>query len=252
MQINDQTAAVISGGASGLGKAVAEQLARRKAKVTIFDYDAQNGERLAEEIGVDFVHCDVADSVAVRRGFVQARAKNGQERICVNCAGIAPAAKTVSRGEAHDSDLFAKVIGVNLLGTFHMASQAAQGMSGLELSQGRERGVIINTASVAAFEGQKGQIAYAASKGGVAAMTLPMARDLANHAIRVMTVAPGIFQTPMVEAFSEELRRSLAEGIPYPNRLGAPEEFAELVVHIIENPYLNGNSIRLDGAVRLP
>ena len=252
MQINDQTAAVISGGASGLGKAVAEQLARRKAKVTIFDYDTEKGTQISKEISVDFVHCNVADGAAVAQSFVQARKKNGQERICVNCAGIAPAAKTVSRGEAHDPGLFAKVIDINLLGTFHMASQSAAGMSKLELSKEQERGVIISTASVAAFDGQKGQIAYSASKGAVAAMMLPMARDLASHAIRVMAVAPGIFQTPMLEAFPEELQQSLAEVIPNPKRLGTPEEFAKLVMHIIENPYLNGETIRLDGAVRLP
>lgn len=252
MQINEQTTAVISGGASGLGKAVAEELARRKAKVTIFDYDTEKGTRLSREISVNFVHCDVADSAAVAQSFVQARTRNGQEQICVNCAGIAPAAKTVSRGEAHDPDMFAKVIGINLLGTFHMASQAASGMGKLKISEGQERGVIINTSSVAAFDGQKGQIAYAASKGGVAAMMLPMARDLASHAIRVMTIAPGIFQTPMLEVFPEELQRSLAETIPNPKRLGDPEEFASLIMHIIENPYLNGDTIRLDGAVRLP
>ena len=252
MQINDQTAAVISGGASGLGKAVAEQLARRNAKVAIFDYDTEKGTQISKEIGVDFVHCNVADGTAVAQSFVQAREKNGQERICINCAGIAPAAKTVSRGEAHDPGLFAKVIDINLLGTFHMASQSAAGMSKLELSKEQERGVIISTASVAAFDGQKGQIAYSASKGAVAAMMLPMARDLASHAIRVMAIAPGIFQTPMLEAFPEELQQSLAEVIPNPKRLGAPEEFAKLAMHIIENPYLNGETIRLDGAVRLP
>lgn len=252
MQIGKNTTAVISGGASGLGKAVVEQLARCEARVTILDFDTEKGRRLSEETGVDFVHCDVADGESVAQSLFKAREKNGQERICVNCAGIAPAAKTVSRGQAHDPDLFAKVIGVNLLGTFHVASQAALGMSRLEPMQGQERGVIVNTASIAAFEGQKGQIAYAASKGGVAAMMLPMARDLADHAIRVMTVAPGIFQTPMVEAFPEKLQRSLADGVPNPRRLGAPEEFARLVVQIIENPYLNGETIRLDGAVRLP
>lgn len=252
MQINDQTIAVVSGGASGLGKAVAKQLAQREAKVTIFDYDKEKGTQLFGEIGVDFIHCDVADGAAVAQSLAQAREKNGQEQVCVNCAGIAFAAKTISRGEAHDPDHFVKVIGINLLGTFHMASQTALGMSRLERSTGQERGVIINTASVAAFEGQKGQIAYAASKGGVAAMMLPMARDLADHSIRVMTVAPGIFKTPMVEALPEELQQSLAAGIPNPKRLGTPEEFAGLVMHIIENPYLNGETIRLDGAVRLP
>ncbi|MCY4032378.1 MAG: SDR family NAD(P)-dependent oxidoreductase [Hyphomicrobiales bacterium] len=252
MQINDQTAAVISGGASGLGKAVAEQLARRKARVTIFDYDEEKGAQTSKEIGVDFIHCNVADSAAVAQSFARAREKNGQERICVNCAGVAPAAKTVSRGEAHDPGLFAKVIDINLLGTFHVASQSALGMSKLDLLEEEERGVIISTASVAAFDGQKGQIAYSASKGAVAAMMLPMARDLAGHAIRVMAVAPGIFQTPMLEAFPEELQKSLAEIIPHPKRLGTPEEFAKLVVHIVENSYLNGGTIRLDGAARLP
>lgn len=252
MKSIDQMSAVITGGASGLGAAVAKLLASKGVKVALLDMNAEAGEALAAELGGVFCQTDVSDGKSVSDALAKSRAANGQERICVNCAGIAPAAKTVSRGAAHDLALFQKVINVNLVGTFNVSSQSALGMSGAEaLNQDGERGVIINTASVAAFEGQIGQVAYGASKGGVAAMTLPMARDLAKSGIRVLSVAPGIFKTPMVAAFSQEVQDSLAANIPFPSRLGTSEEFAALVYHMIENSFMNGEVVRLDGATRM-
>lgn len=252
MKNTDKMSAVITGGASGLGAAVAKLLSTKGIKVALLDMNAEAGEALATELGGVFCQTDVSDQKSVTDALTKARDTNGQERICVNCAGIAPAAKTVSRGEAHDLALFQKVINVNLVGTFNVASQSALGMSNADaLNEDGERGVIINTASVAAFEGQIGQAAYGASKGGVAAMTLPMARDLAKSGIRVLSVAPGIFKTPMVAAFSQEVQDSLAENIPFPSRLGAPEEFAALVYHMIENSFMNGETVRLDGATRM-
>jgi NAD(P)-dependent dehydrogenase (short-subunit alcohol dehydrogenase family) len=222
-------------------------LAAAGAQVAIFDMNAARGAIVAQEIGGSFHLVDVSDAVSVSAGLAGL-----SPRICVNCAGIAPAAKTVSRGAAHDLALFQKVINVNLVGTFNVSSQSALGMSGAEaLNDDGERGVIINTASVAAFEGQIGQVAYGASKGGVAAMTLPMARDLAKSGIRVLSVAPGIFKTPMVAAFSQEVQDALAANIPFPSRLGTPEEFATLVYHMIENSFMNGETVRLDGATRM-
>jgi len=248
----DKMAAVITGGASGLGAAVATLLASKGVKVALLDMNVEAGEAKAAELGGVFCQTDVSDQASVAAALANARAAHGQERICVNCAGIAPAAKTVSRGAAHDLALFQKVINVNLVGTFNVSSQSALGMSGTDaLNEDGERGVIINTASVAAFEGQIGQVAYGASKGGVAAMTLPMARDLAKSGIRVMSVAPGIFKTPMVAAFSQEVQDSLAANIPFPSRLGTSEEFAALVYHMIENSFLNGETVRLDGATRM-
>ncbi len=248
----DKLSAVITGGASGLGAAVATLLASKGIKIALLDMNVEAGEALAAELGGVFCHTDVSDQKSVEDALAKARAANGQERICVNCAGIAPAAKTVSRGAAHDLTLFQKVINVNLVGTFNVSSQSALGMSGAEvLNEDNERGVIINTASVAAFEGQIGQVAYGASKGGVAAMTLPMARDLAKSGIRVLSVAPGIFKTPMVAAFSQEVQDALAANIPFPSRLGTPEEFATLVYHMIENSFMNGEVVRLDGATRM-
>ena len=248
----DKMAAVVTGGASGLGAAVATLLASKGVKVALLDMNTEAGEAKAAELGGVFCQTDVSDQASVAAALANARAAHGQERICVNCAGIAPAAKTVSRGAAHDLALFQKVINVNLVGTFNVSSQSALGMSDADaLNEDGERGVIINTASVAAFEGQIGQVAYGASKGGVAAMTLPMARDLAKSGVRVMSVAPGIFKTPMVAAFSQEVQDSLAANIPFPSRLGTPEEFAALVYHMIENSFLNGETVRLDGATRM-
>jgi NAD(P)-dependent dehydrogenase (short-subunit alcohol dehydrogenase family) len=250
MKVGPDHAAVITGGASGLGAAVATALRGHGAKVTLLDRDADKGTAFANEIGATFCETDVTDAASVAAALRQARAINGQERICVNCAGIAPAAKTVSRGVAHDLALFQQVINVNLVGSFNVGSQSAAGMVAAD-PIGEERGVIINTASIAAYEGQMGQAAYAASKGGIAGLTLPMARDLARDGVRVMAIAPGIFGTPMVTSMTQDIQDGLAAGIPFPPRLGDPAEFASLALHIIENAFLNGAVIRLDGATRL-
>ena len=253
MKLDTGLSAVITGGASGLGRAVAEALAGEGVRVGILDRDAQAGQAAAGDLGGAFASCDVSEAASVREALAALRAANGQERICVNCAGIAPAIRTVSRTGAHDPAAFAQVVGINLIGTFNVASQSAAGMAGLDpLGEDGERGVIINTASIAAWDGQIGQIAYAASKAGVAGMTLPMARDLARSGIRVMGIAPGIFGTAMVAGFSDELQAALAAHAQFPPRLGKPGEFAALVRHIIENPMLNGEVIRLDAATRMP
>ncbi len=250
MQISSQTGAVVTGGASGLGAAVARELAARGAHVTIFDRNAEAGRALAGEIGGSFREVDVSDDESVAAGF--AEPGPAPLRILVNCAGIGPAAKTVSRGEPHDAALFARVIGVNLIGSFQCAARAAAIMAACEpLGEDGERGVIISTASVAAFEGQVGQVAYSASKGGIVGMTLPMARDLAQHGIRVVTIAPGLFRTPLLQGLPEEVQESLGAQVPFPSRLGDPAEYAALARHIVENPMLNGEVIRLDGAIRM-
>ena len=246
MHINDKSSAVVTGGASGLGRAVATALIERGAKVTILDRDAENGEAVAKEIGAVFALADVTEAESVAQALIKARSAHGQETICINCAGIAPAAKTVGRDGAHDLALFQSVINVNLVGSFNVASQSAAGMVETDLE-----GVVIHTASIAAFEGQIGQVAYAASKGGIAGLTLPMARDLARNKIRVMAIAPGIFGTPMLTSMSQDIQDALAAGIPHPARLGDPAEFAALALHIIDNDFLNGSVIRLDGAARL-
>ena len=252
MKLTKGIAAVVTGGASGLGRGVAEALAKAGAKVAVLDLDS-GGKDVAGEIGGVFCEVDVTDAVAVAKAISTAREAHGQERICVNCAGIAPPAKTVSRGEAHDPGLYAKVIGVNLVGSFTVSSQSAAGMSEADpVGDDGERGVIINTASVAAYDGQIGQVAYASSKGGIVGMTLPMARDLADKGIRVMAIAPGIFGTPMLRGLPQEVQDSLATQIPFPSRLGEASEFADLALHIIANPMLNGEVIRLDGAIRMP
>ncbi|UYP69120.1 SDR family NAD(P)-dependent oxidoreductase [Thalassobacter stenotrophicus] len=249
MQIGANTPAIVTGGASGLGRAVATRLLAAGAPVTLLDR-APSGEDVAAELGADFIAVDVTQPQDVADALAQARAAQGQERICVNCAGIAPAARTVGREGAHDAALFLQVINVNLVGSFNVASQSAAGMAALS-SEDPCVGVIINTASIAAYEGQIGQAAYAASKGGIVGMTLPMARDLAKARIRVAAIAPGIFGTPMVKGLPEDVQEALAADIPNPSRLGAPEEFASLVAHIIDNDFLNGEVIRLDGATRL-
>ena len=252
MKANANISAIVTGGASGLGRAVAEALSATGVKVAIFDIDP-NGSAVAADLGGMFVSVDVTDADAVAKALAQTRAEHGQERICINCAGIAPAMKTVSRGDAHDAGLYAKVIGINLIGSFNVASQSAAGMAAADpVTEDGERGVIINTASVAGYDGQIGQVAYASSKGGVIGMTLPMARDLADKGIRVMAIAPGIFATPMLKAFPQEVQDALAAQIPFPSRLGEPTEFGALALHIIENPMLNGEVIRLDGAIRMP
>ncbi|UWQ05874.1 SDR family NAD(P)-dependent oxidoreductase [Aliiroseovarius crassostreae] len=252
MQITENTVAVVSGGASGLGGTVARTLANAGAKVGIFDLNEDAGQAMAAEIGGAFAKVDVSDAASVAAGFETLRSAHGQERILVNCAGIAPAAKTQSKGVAHDAALFAKVVAVNMIGTFNCASQAAAGMASADpVTEDGERGVIVNTASIAAFDGQIGQLAYASSKGGVVGMTLPMARDLMRDGIRVMAIAPGIFKTPMVAGLPQEVQDSLGAQVPFPSRLGDPNEFAALARHIVENPMLNGEVIRLDGAIRM-
>lgn len=245
--------AVITGGASGLGEATARMIAGRGGKVALFDMNEEKGEAVAKELGGTFHKVDVTDHESVAAGLEAARAAQGQERLCVNCAGIGVAMKTVTKeGAAHDPGFFAKIVSVNLIGTFNVASQSAAGMVKAEPTNADgERGVIINTASVAAFDGQIGQIGYSASKAGVAGMTLPMARDLSRDGVRVMTIAPGLFMTPMLAGLPEDVQKSLGMQVPFPSRLGDPTEYARLAESIIANPMLNGEVIRLDGAIRM-
>lgn len=246
------TSAIVTGGASGLGAAVAAHLAGRGVKVCLFDMNAEAATATAAKLGATWQQVDVSNADSVKEAFEKTRAHQGQERILVNCAGIGPASKTVSRGEPHDPALFAKVIGVNLLGSFYCASTAAAGMVTSDPSApDGERGVIVNTASVAAYDGQVGQVAYAASKGGIVSMTLPMARDLADKGVRIATIAPGLFKTPLLEGLPQEVQNSLGAQVPFPSRLGNPEEFGKLVGHILDNPMINGEVIRLDGAIRM-
>jgi NAD(P)-dependent dehydrogenase (short-subunit alcohol dehydrogenase family) len=252
MKLDSTLSAVVTGGASGLGAATARMLAAQGVKVALFDRNAAQGEELAVEIGGVFANVDVTDQASVEAGFEKARAVHGQERILVNCAGIAPVAKTTSRGEPHPMDMFEKVIAVNLVGSFRCLSISATGMAALDpITADGGRGVIVSTASVAAFDGQIGQVAYAASKAGVAGMTLPVARDLSKPGIRVMTIAPGTFETPMLLGLSQEVQDSLGQQVPFPSRLGKATEYAQLVKSICENDMLNGETIRLDGAIRM-
>ena len=245
-------AAIVTGGASGLGAATAARLAQMGLRVTIFDLDTDRGQAHASEIGGHFARVDVSDPASVSNGIAAAAKVHGPARVLVNCAGIGPAAKTVSRGAAHDPELFRRTIAVNLIGSFTCASQAAAGMVALDpLDADGARGVIVNTASVAAYDGQVGQAAYAASKGGIVGMTLPMARDLADKGVRVCTIAPGLFSTPLLDGLPEEVQTSLGRQVPFPSRLGRPAEYAALVAHVLENPMLNGEVIRLDGAIRM-
>ncbi|MDG3041148.1 SDR family NAD(P)-dependent oxidoreductase [Roseicyclus marinus] len=244
--------AIVTGGASGLGAATAARLQASGLSVAIFDLDAARGEAQAQALGGMFVAVDVSDPASVADGIAAVEARLGTPRVLVNCAGIGPAAKTVSRGAAHDPALFAKVVGINLIGTFNCASQVAARMVAADpVDADGARGVIVNTASVAAYDGQIGQIAYAASKGGVVGMTLPMARDLADKGIRVCTIAPGLFLTPLLQGLPEEVQTSLGAQVPFPSRLGNPDEYAAMVEHITSNPMLNGEVIRLDGAIRM-
>ncbi len=244
-------AAVVTGGASGLGAATGAALAAAGAKVTLLDLDRTRGEAQAAEIGGRFEAVDVTDDAAVAAALDAAQAVHGVARVLVNCAGIAPAARVVNReGLPHALALFRKVIEINLIGTFCVAAAFAARLSKAD-SVGEGRGVIVNTASVAAFDGQIGQAAYAASKGGVAALTLPLARDLAQHGIRVMTIAPGLFLTPMLAGMPQAVQDSLGQQVPFPSRLGKPEEYAQMVLSIIASPMLNGETIRLDGALRM-
>lgn len=254
MNLNDwagQTA-IVTGGASGLGAATASALAHAGLKVALFDLNEEKGEAHASALGGIFCKVDVSDPASVKAGMDKVFAELGAARIMVNCAGIGLAGKTVSRGEAHDFEMFDKTIRINLIGSFNCASQAAAHMLALDPMQpDGARGVIVNTASVAAFDGQIGQIAYAASKGGIVGMTLPMARDLADKGVRVCSIAPGLFLTPLLESLPEDVQQSLGEQVPFPSRLGHPAEFGKLVCHIIDNPMLNGEVIRLDGAIRM-
>ena len=241
---------IVTGGASGLGEGTARMLAREGAKVVIADLQVERGDALAAELGGAFVRADVSQE-ADGQAVVAKAVSLGKLMGLVNCAGIAPAAKTVGKDGAHALALFAKVINVNLVGSFNMIRLAAEAMSKNEPEATGERGVLISTASVAAYDGQIGQAAYAASKGGVVGMTLPIARDLARNGIRNMTIAPGIFGTPMLFGMPQEVQDALAANVPFPSRLGKPEDYAKLVHQIVTNDMLNGEVIRLDGAIRL-
>jgi NAD(P)-dependent dehydrogenase (short-subunit alcohol dehydrogenase family) len=251
MQIQNKTF-LVSGGGSGLGAATARMLAAKGARVIIADINPETGESLVAEIGsgARFVLTDVTDEQSVKNA-VDAAAAMGEMGGAINCAGIGLAEKTVGRDGPHSLASFRRVIEVNLFGTFNVLRLAAAQLSAQEAIEG-ERGVIVNTASIAAFDGQIGQIAYSASKGGIVGMTLPAARDLARSGIRVVTIAPGIMDTPLLGKLPEQVRQSLGEQIPFPARLGKPEEFAALACHIIENQLINGEVIRLDGALRMP
>lgn len=258
MKLDHSIAALVTGGASGLGEATARHLSNSGVRVAVLDLNEERGAHVAGEIDGIFCRTDVTDDGSVRDALARAREAHGVARILVNCAGIAPGRKTVSRsrdtGEliGHDLGLFRTTIEVNLIGTFRMIAAAASAMAGLEpVSADGGRGVIVNTASIAATDGQIGQAAYAASKGGVLGLTLPVARDLAAYGIRVMTIMPGLFMTPMMEGLPEDVRSALEGVVPFPSRLGRPQEYAKLVRAIVENDMLNGESIRLDGALRL-
>lgn len=243
--------ALVSGGASGLGAATARRLAAGGAKVVVMDRDEARGQALAGELGGAFAKADVTDGAQVEAAVALATSL-GTLRVAVSCAGVGFATRTLDRtGKPHDLDVFKMVVGVNLVGTFNVLRLAAAAIARTEPLEHGERGVIVNTASVAAFDGQIGQIAYAASKGGVAAMTLPAARDLSAVGIRVVTIAPGIFDTPMLGTLSPEVRAALAAGVVFPKRLGDPAEYGELVASIIDCGYLNGETIRLDGSLRM-
>jgi NAD(P)-dependent dehydrogenase (short-subunit alcohol dehydrogenase family) len=244
--------ALVTGGASGLGAATVRRLAAGGAKLMIVDRDEARGQALAAEVGGGFAKADVTDPAQVEAA-VAAAAQLGTLRIAVSCAGVGFASRTIDRtGKPHDLDAFKTVVGVNLIGTFNVLRLAAAAIARTEPLEHGERGVIVNTASVAAFDGQIGQIAYAASKGGVAAMTLPAARDLAPAGIRVVTIAPGIFDTPMLGTLPDERRAALAADVVFPKRLGDPAEYGGLVAAIVETGYLNGETIRLDGSIRMP
>ena len=252
MKIGADTPALVTGGASGLGEATARMLAGLGAKVAILDRDAQRGAAVAAEISGLFAETDVTSDVSVTAALSAARAAHGAARIVINCAGVAPAAKVVGRDGAHDMALFEKVIQINLIGTMRVMALAAAEMAALDpLTSDGQRGVVINTASVAAFEGQMGQAAYASSKGGVAALTLPAARDLARLGVRVLAIAPGLFATPMQRGLPQEVQDSLAAQVPFPVRLGDPAEYAALARFMIETGYMNGEVVRLDGAIRM-
>jgi NAD(P)-dependent dehydrogenase (short-subunit alcohol dehydrogenase family) len=251
MEIN-QAAAIISGGASGMGAATAKKLSQLGAKVAIFDLNLDAAKKLAADINGIAIACDVSNAESVAAAVAQANSQHGIARICINCAGIVKAKRMVGKEGPMPLDEFRQVIEINLIGTFNLMRIASAAMMTLPpMGESGERGVIINTASVAAFEGQIGQTAYSASKGGVVSLTLPAARELAQFGIRVNTIAPGLVDTPMFEKLSPEARASLAATVPFPHRLARPEEFAKLAAHIIDNEMINGEVIRLDGALRM-
>lgn len=252
MIINEKIAVVITGGASGMGFATAEWFVKKGAKVTIFDTNYEKAKNMAQKIGAFALECDVRSSESVEKAIATAREKQGPARVGINCAGICPAARVVGKNGPMPLDDFKHVIDINLIGTFNVMRLLAADMTSLDpITDSGERGVIINTASIAAYEGQIGQAAYSASKGGVVAMGLPIARELAQFGIRVNTIAPGIIGTPMVSAMPQDVQDSLAASIPFPKRLGQPEEYARLAEHIVENEFINGTVIRLDGAIRM-
>ncbi len=257
MELNSSISAVITGGASGLGAATARALAAKGVKVALFDMNAEKGEALAAELGGVFCKVNVTSDEEVDAGFAKARAANGQERILVNCAGIGNAIKTASRSKEDGSikhfpiSAFDFVIQVNLIGTFRCIAKSAAGMLTLDPMEDGERGAMVNTASVAGEDGQMGQAAYAASKAGVIGMTLPIARDLMAEGIRINTILPGIFDTPLLAAAPQNVRDALAASVPFPKRLGSPPEYAKLALCMIETGYFNGEDVRLDGAIRM-
>ncbi|WEK48092.1 MAG: SDR family NAD(P)-dependent oxidoreductase [Candidatus Andeanibacterium colombiense] len=257
MKIDNSVAAVVTGGASGLGEATARALAARGAKVALFDLQQDKGEAVAAAIGGVFCQVDVTSDESVDAGFAKARAAHGQERILVNCAGIGTIGKTTRRDRETGAithfpiDAFARTLMVNTVGSFRCIAKSAAGMMTLDPLTDNERGAIVNTASVAAVDGQIGQAAYSASKGGIVGMTLPIARDLMDEGIRVNTILPGIFHTPLLAGLPEKAQESLAASVPFPKRLGHPEEYAALVLTMIEVGYFNGEHVRLDGAIRM-
>jgi len=246
--------ALVAGGASGLGEATARRLHADGAAVVIADLNAERGEALATELGdrARFVEANVTEADAMQTAVDAAAGADAGLRISVCCAGIGWAQRTVSKQGPHDLDVFSNVVGVNLIGTFNVLRLAAAAMAGNEPEDGGERGLCVNTASIAAFDGQIGQVAYSASKGGIVGLTLPAARDLAGRGVRVVTIAPGLFDTPLLAALPQDQREALGAGIPFPSRLGTPQEYADLVAAIAANPMLNGETIRLDGALRMP
>jgi NAD(P)-dependent dehydrogenase (short-subunit alcohol dehydrogenase family) len=252
MQI-DQNVFIVTGGASGLGGAVSQMIAANGGKLVVADVDADKGESMARQLGAaaQFIRCDVTNEQDAKAA-VDAAGAVGPLRGLINCAGVAIGEKTVGKDGPHALPSFARVVGINLIGTFNMIRVAADAMSKLDPTRDDERGVLINTASVAAYDGQIGQAAYAASKAGVVGMTLPIARDLARQGIRCVTIAPGLFATPMLLGMPQEVQDALGKQPPYPSRLGRPDEYAALAKHVIENVMLNGETIRLDGAIRLP
>jgi NAD(P)-dependent dehydrogenase (short-subunit alcohol dehydrogenase family) len=257
MKLDNTIAAVVTGGASGLGEATARTFAAKGVKVAVFDRDAEKGEKVAAEIGGIFARVDVTSDAEVDAGFARARRAHGQERLCINCAGVANAMKTVARDKAtgeikrYPIHQFELAIQINLIGTFRVLAASAAGMAALDPLEDGEKGLIVNTASVAAQDGQIGQAAYSASKAGVLGMALPIARDLMGEGIRVNTILPGIFETPMMAMMPQNVRDALAAQVPFPKRLGRAEEYARLAVFMAENPYLNGEYVRLDGAIRM-